>query len=84
MHPIGPRPDGIGDVLLDDQSDAGHHQNAENPEVPCDHEGHKIIESDFGPLIKTAFQRRQTIDEDDYRRQRQIEGENRQQPKHHL
>src|SRR5207244_11190008 len=71
-------------VLLDDQSDAGHHQNAENPEVPCHHERDEIIESNFGPLIKTAFQRRQAIDEDDYGSQRQIESDDGEQPKYHL
>ena len=84
VHPVGARADGIGDVLLNNQTDARHHQNAEDPKIPRDHERKKITECDLGPLIQASFERRQAIEVNDHCGQRQIEGGDRDQPEGHL
>ena len=84
MHPVGARADCISDVFLDNQTDARHHQDAEDPKIPGDHERHKIIESDLGPLIQAALERRQAIEINHNCGQRQIEGGDGDQPESHL
>src|SRR5256885_5059925 len=73
MHPVRARADGIGDVLFDYQADAGHHQNAEDPKIPRDQECDEIAKADFGPLIKSAFERSEAVEIDNHGRQWQIE-----------
>src|SRR5436305_867162 len=84
MHPVRARADGIGNVLFDYQADAGHDQNAKDPKIPRDQECDEIAKADFGPLIKSAFERSEAVEVDNHGRQRQIESRDRDQPKGHL
>ena len=84
VHPRGARSDRVGNVLLDDQADAGHHRDAKDPKVPGHHERDEIVERDLGPLIDATLERREAIQKDHDRRQRQIEGDDRQHPIRHL
>ena len=73
MHPVRPWTDCISNILLDDQADAGHHQDAEYPKIPGDQKRDEIIERHLGPLIKSAFERREAIQVDDDGSQWQVE-----------
>src|SRR5215510_6769575 len=45
---------------------------------------HKLAQGELGPLVDTPFERQHAIDIDDDHSQRQIEGDNRQQPEEEL
>src|ERR1044071_2062930 len=84
MHPIGAGANRVSDVLLDDQTNAGHHEDAEDPKIPRDEKCQKISEADLCPLIKSAFERREAIQVNDDGSEGQIESNNGDQPERHL
>src|SRR5215471_7339869 len=77
-------PEGVGEVRHNRQPDARHDKDGEDPEVPSNHEAHKLAPGELGPLVDTPFERQHATDIDDDHSQRQIEGDNRQQPEEEL
>ena len=55
------------------EPDAGQNRDGKNPQVPTDHERDEVVESQLGPLIKTAFERHQAIEKDHGRGERKVE-----------
>ena len=78
------RVDRIRDVRCDDQADAGENRDRKHPQVPRHHERDEVVEGELGPLVKTAFERRETIEKDDGRREWQIESDDREDPENVL
>src|SRR5262249_20216133 len=66
------------------QTDSGHHQDAEDPKIPCDEEGQEISKADFRPLIESAFEWRETIQVNNDGSEGQIESDDGDQPERHL
>ena len=84
LDPRGGWSNRIGEVCRHHQSRAGQNRDGKDPKVPADHERDKIVEGQFGPLIKSAFIRHQAIEEDHGDRERNVERDDREDPEYAL
>src|SRR4029077_1516897 len=62
------------------QANACKNRNSKHPEVPSHHKRNEIVEGKLGPLIESALERHQAIEEDYCGGERKIEREDCQHP----
>src|SRR5438876_11276914 len=78
-HPS--RTDGIGKIRRHEHSVQSDHGDGEKPEIPRHHESGKLVETEFCPLVNTAFKRHEAVQINDDRGLRNVKEENGGQTK---
>src|SRR5205823_841796 len=78
------RTDGIGEIGRHEHSAQSDHGDGEKPEIPRHHESGKLVETEFCPLVNTAFERHQAVQINHDRRLRNVKEQNREQPKEEM
>jgi hypothetical protein len=79
-HPRRTLPDRIRKIRRTLEANLGGEHDHVEPQVPREHEAHRLVETELGPLIQASFERHQPIEVDHHRGRRQIEQHEGQQP----
>ena len=80
-HPGGAVADRVGDVRGDEHSAERDDGDRQQPEIPGHDESGELVEAELGPLIDAAFERHAAAQINDDGRLRNVEKQNREQPK---